>query len=332
MISEAKDQVWSRLRKTKDELVNQRKDLAEEFYERYNKQAQKIEKTLKDIKSIREATQNFNQEAHTIRADVKDIIYKEADTISSKVRDEINKAIDELHASRIKLEHEISQRVRKGDLVEFKNEISTLLDPKVELSEVQKALDALQTEIANRLVNTKVELQNNLSSAQEYFNHQLAKKCNADEVNEMLSCKVDSHHNQQLLELKANKSDIDAMKGTIDRIIREVDCKVNSKDLQHHVDFTRSSIEDMTKELLQKAHLRDLNHLQEEKANKSYIEEIFQTLDRELKEKVSSAEIKASLDEQALINEALCSENCLGRWVWKSGELKASCLVPWEVQ
>jgi len=51
-----------------------------------------------------------------------------------------------------------------------------LLEPKVELKEVQKALDTLQTDIVNRLVNTKLELQNNLSSAQEYSNHQLSKK------------------------------------------------------------------------------------------------------------------------------------------------------------
>ena len=33
-----------------------------------------------------------------------------------------------------------------------------------------------------------------------------------------------------------------------------------------------------------------------------------------------------------MVNEALCAENCVGRWVWKSGELNNSNLVPWEVQ
>jgi hypothetical protein len=31
--------------------------------------------------------------------------------------------------------------------------------------------------------------------------------------------------------------------------------------------------------------------------------------------------LKEILDDQALVNEALCAENCLGRWIWKSGEL-----------
>ena len=148
----------------------------------------------------------------------------------------------------------------------------------------------------------------------------------------MLSSKVDSHYNQQMMELKANKSDLDAMKGTIDRIIREVDGKITRKELQHHIDFTRSSIEDMTKEILQRAQSRDVTKLFEEKAGREEMERILETMNKEMGEKVSVVEVKASFDEQALINEALCSENCLGRWVWKSGELKASCLVPWEIQ
>lgn len=33
------------------------------------------------------------------------------------------------------------------------------------------------------------------------------------------------------------------------------------------------------------------------------------------------------------MNEALCAQNCVGRWIWKSGEVKApQGLVPWEVQ
>ena len=33
-----------------------------------------------------------------------------------------------------------------------------------------------------------------------------------------------------------------------------------------------------------------------------------------------------------MVNEALCSENCLGRWIWKSGEMLHSAQIPWEVQ
>ena len=44
-------------------------------------------------------------------------------------------------------------------------------------------------------------------------------------------------------------------------------------------------------------------------------------------------DLKKALNDQALVNEALCAQNCVGRWIWKSGEVKTpTCLVPWEVQ
>jgi hypothetical protein len=176
MISEAKDQVFDKLRKTKDELIHQRKDLAEEMFERHNKQNQKIEKCLKDVKSMRQASNQITDESQKIKSDVKEIIYKEAETITMQVRDEINKAMDEWHSARIKIENELSQKVRKADLIEFKNEVNNRIEPKVEISEVQSALNALQTELANRQINSKIELQNIISANQEYVSHSLSKK------------------------------------------------------------------------------------------------------------------------------------------------------------
>ena len=38
------------------------------------------------------------------------------------------------------------------------------------------------------------------------------------------------------------------------------------------------------------------------------------------------------MTEQNTINEALCAENCVARWLWKSGDLANGYAVPWEVQ
>jgi hypothetical protein len=36
---------------------------------------------------------------------------------------------------------------------------------------------------------------------------------------------------------------------------------------------------------------------------------------------VKEAKLKEFMDDQALVTEALCAENCVARWVWKTGEL-----------
>ena len=38
------------------------------------------------------------------------------------------------------------------------------------------------------------------------------------------------------------------------------------------------------------------------------------------------------MDNQAIINDTLCNENNLGRWLWKSGKVKNNLSVPWELQ
>ena len=52
----------------------------------------------------------------------------------------------------------------------------------------------------------------------------------------------------------------------------------------------------------------------------------------EVEKCVREQDLKKSLNEQALVNEALCAENCVGRWIWKSGDLQQQNQVPWEVQ
>ena len=47
--------------------------------------------------------------------------------------------------------------------------------------------------------------------------------------------------------------------------------------------------------------------------------------------KVAMREFREALNDQNTINEALCAENCVGRWLWKSGELINGYAIPWEV-
>jgi hypothetical protein len=49
-----------------------------------------------------------------------------------------------------------------------------------------------------------------------------------------------------------------------------------------------------------------------------------------LAERVTEADLQTVLKDQATINETLCSENIVGRWMWHSGDLKPGSLIPWE--
>ena len=61
--------------------------------------------------------------------------------------------------------------------------------------------------------------------------------------------------------------------------------------------------------------------------NKALVE-----IHKELDIKSNQEELGNIVNDQALINESLCTENIVGRWAWKSGELRSGSTVPWEIQ
>ena len=53
---------------------------------------------------------------------------------------------------------------------------------------------------------------------------------------------------------------------------------------------------------------------------------------KELDSKSSQDDLNTIVGDQAIINESLCTENIVGRWTWKSQNIKQGNLVPWESQ
>lgn len=86
----------------------------------------------------------------------------------------------------------------------------------------------------------------------------------------------------------------------------------------------------MQKDILLAAKIKDVCTLLDTKANVEDINKILAEIHSELESKAHKDMITQSINDQAIINESLCTENIVGRWTWKSGEIKAGNLVPWE--
>ena len=91
-------------------------------------------------------------------------------------------------------------------------------------------------------------------------------------------------------------------------------------------------IEDLQKEMKLKASIKDLCSLLDQKVNVEDMNQTLQLIQTEVERCIRDEEMKKMLNEQALVNEALCAENCVGRWIWKSGDLHHKNQIPWEVQ
>ena len=73
--------------------------------------------------------------------------------------------------------------------------------------------------------------------------------------------------------------------------------------------------------MLERLSVNDIQVLLDNKVNTVDLNGTLSVIQQEVERCVRSEDLKKSLAEQALVNEALCQENCLARWIWKSGDL-----------
>jgi len=68
-----------------------------------------------------------------------------------------------------------------------------------------------------------------------------------------------------------------------------------------------------------KANIKDVCTLLDTKPNIENVNKALTQIHKELDNKSNDQDLKNIVNNQAMINESLCSENIVGRWSWKSG-------------
>lgn len=107
---------------------------------------------------------------------------------------------------------------------------------------------------------------------------------------------------------------------------------VKIEDLNGHIRTTNNALEDFSKEMLLKANIKDICALLDMKCNIEDVNKVFLEIHKEMDLKTNHDAFDSHVEEQTMVNEALCAENCVARWLWKSGSLGPGSAVPWEMQ
>ena len=80
-----------------------------------------------------------------------------------------------------------------------------------------------------------------------------------------------------------------------------------------------------------KANIKEILSFLKNKAEVDDVNKALIDIHNEIEKKINFDDFTNAMDNQAIINDALCNENSLGRWLWKSGKLNNN-LIPWEIQ
>jgi len=269
----------------------------------------------------------------------------------AKESEEIQKALESVKKS-VKLEKQDDQREQQRELAALRKEIDLMgqkkcdkkelqdlkailkkeMETKVDLDEVKTVISDMKSETAKRFVELSDDTKKEIKILEKDLSFQINKKANSSDIAASLEQKVERSVILPLLDQKANATDIEILKSRYTNLNAELSKKADGKELDTHTLYTKESIEEIKKEVSQKANIKDVCALIDIKANVEDVNKSLESIDKEIVNKATAEELKEALSSQAIINEALCAENCAGRWIWKSGTVKSGYAIPWEIQ
>lgn len=173
------------------------------------------------------------------------------------------------------------------------------------ISEVQSALDSAREEISKVVGEFRSEL-DRFSSEITQVSLGLEKKASCSQLEEVIQRHMKLQHETGTLRIAVDEQ-------------------------------TTAAVAPILQDLQLKANMTDVMNLLDAKADNEGVNQRFGEVSRDLENRATRKEWTSSLKDQAMVNEVLCAEHSLGRWIWKKGEVRpwqasSSALIPWDVQ
>jgi hypothetical protein len=358
------DKVFSLLKRKAD--VDHIKDLRSELNEAYQVLAQELESnrltfdnsiketrmSLGGLRHLEDGLTKLEDSMHKTLQDFDLVRRRDAEETSklvksqtSAVRANFLSSIQEVNAE-LKGLHEYISQVEQARpdytyIEDFRQTLDKTLVLKADIHEVQLALSSAQRDVARTVAEVREEARSTRGQLEADMGRALEGKLSASEVGDKLSDKVDKKELLKLLSSRvsprqASVDDLELLRTETVKGLNDIKGGVARAEFKEFSTAIGRGMEDLGKELLLKANIKDLFMLLDSKASKAYadvedINETLKDLHSELDTKANLAELNEHVGEQNTLNQLFCSENCAGRWVWRSGNIRSG-LVPWEAE
>ena len=306
----------------KKDLDNMNLILSKKLYE------DKFNKLISDLKNnIFESMNNFKEDYLT---NIK-ILENKSENKNDTIITELNKQNESIQNFINNEKQEISliiNEILNENNLEYNNNFEELNEEikklNINLNEkINKKLD--EEKVDSYLNNIKKELNSKMSLFDSQKNIQEI-SLSLDKKMNILITNIKQEIINNIESLLNEKADISLLNDKIS----SVDFNV-LKDYINTVDFElKQKMETMFNESMNiiNTNIQNLN-------NKVNIEEYNSTINKirkELKIKIDNNEFNNAINNQALINDIICNENQIGRWLWKTGKIKSGFIIPWDTQ
>ena len=222
--------------------------------------------------------------------------------------------------------------------------VKNISDYKLEIkNDIENILNILNGKVDANIFNEKIEKNekeiNSLNEIQDNIILQVNSKIKEmyEDISKELENKISMNDAKLLFNDKNNKNKIAENNnnfglGNLDEINKELKQKLDINMFNKIINQFNINFENIKKDINSTNNIQEINKLLSLKVSSEHFNKVIIEINKKLNEKVNTIDFTTSIDNQAIINDTLCSENCIGRWNWKSGEKKNNYIIPWENQ
>ena len=303
LLSELKDNLFESLNSFKEDYLTNIK-----IFE--NKFESKNDNIISELNKQNESLQNFiNNEKEEINVMINEIINENNLEYDSNFQ-EINEEIKKIN---LNINEKLSKKIDEQKFDSYLNNIKKELNSKISIFDskknIQDIIISFEKKINMLITDLKQELITNLEG--------------------LLNNKADI----SLLNDKISSVDFNVLKDYINTVDLELKQKMETM-FNEYINIINSNIENLHKEITSKSETdkTQINSILKNKVNLDEFNLLLNKIQKELNDKINNNEFNIAMKNQAMINDIICNENQVGRWLWKSGKIKGGYSIPWDTQ
>ena len=326
-----KDQVEMLINKSKNNLL----DIINQFKSNENSNKKiledniqnKLDKMIFENQSLLNDITNTNQNINNYFSQKQ----LEMENLTNKIQTLLNTNNNTNNNIKKDLDNKIQQKFNeKLDIVKFEEFLNGLkedLDAKLDIITLKKTNEEIIQEINDKIRQLYSDI-----------NKDLALKVNKNEFDAILSennfrsINNNNNTNNNINDISQEKLSITDFEDFVNNINQQLKTKLDINKFNNIISTFNSNFENIHKDMNTKADLKNILNLLNNKLDNESFNDIINTLKKEIQTKTPLIDFSSAMDNQAIINDTLCNENNIGRWLWKSGKIKNNLSIPWEVQ
>ena len=325
-----KEQVEMLINKSKNNLL----DIINQFKSNENSNKKiledniqnKLDKMIFENQSLLNDITNTNQNINNYFSQKQ----LEMENLTNKIQTLLNTNNNTNNNIKKDLDNKIQQKLNeKLDIVKFEEFLNGLkedLDAKLDIITLKKTNEEIIQEINDKIRQLYSDI-----------NKDLALKVNKNEFDAILSENNfrsinNNNTNNNINDISQEKLSITEFEDFVNNINQQLKTKLDINKFNNIISTFNSNFENIHKDMNTKADLKNILNLLKNKLDSESFNDIINTLKKEIQTKTPLIDFSSAMDNQAIINDTLCNENNIGRWLWKSGKIKNNLSIPWEVQ